>query len=415
MIINRALVAEVLKTCGAVTLVIVSIFVVMRALGFLQQAARGDIPVDSVLILLGLKIIAYLDVIFPLMLYIAILMVMGRWNRDNEMVVLSACGVSLTNFLKPLLVLVLIVGAIVAMFSFYLTPLSIEMGFRIEKDHRTRNELSGVIPGVFMETKQGKGVYFVENFDRQADRYEDVFVYKSSFGKEGVVVSKYAFKRTDELTGDNFLVLTNGTRYEGQPGEPDYRILDFETYALRIEPETQPITIIPVKARPSSIIAGDNHPILVGEWHWRMAKVLLVPVLGLFALIFSFVPPRQGRLPGMILAFLAYFLYTNSLGFGVALLTKSKLDPSFGLWGIHLLFLTVAVILFYRRSRNLPLVPIPRIKYKKRAKHENSGFIHRSSDPVSDPGGVGGSDGPVHIHNLYRSAQRAWQRKLRHR
>lgn len=362
MIINRAMVSEVLRTSGAVTMVIFSIFLVMRALGFLQQAARGDLPVDSVLILLVLKLVAYFDVILPLMLYIAILMVMGRWSRDNEMAVLSACGVSLFNFLKPLAVLVLFMSAVVAVFSFYLTPKANMTGWKLESEYRNRDEVSGVVPGVFMETRQGRGVYFVERYDEEADRYEDVFVYKSSFGKEGVVVSKYAFQRVDELTGDKFLVLTNGTRYEGQPGEPDYRIVDFETYALRIEPEYAPPARGPVKARPTSVVATDPHPALVGEWHWRIAKVLVVPVLGLFALTFSFVPPRQNRLPGMIMAFLVYFVYTNLLGFGVALISRGRLPADMGLWWIHVFFLLLGLALFYRRARNLSLLPLPRLR-----------------------------------------------------
>ena len=45
MIVNRALVREVLQTSVAVTFVILSIFIVVRSLGFLQQAVRGDVLV----------------------------------------------------------------------------------------------------------------------------------------------------------------------------------------------------------------------------------------------------------------------------------------------------------------------------------------------------------------------------------
>lgn len=365
MIVNRALVKEVLETSVAVTFVILIIFVVVRSLGFLQQAVRGDVPVEAVLTLVVLKMVGYLDVIIPLMMYIAILMVLGRWSRDNEMVVLAACGISPLNFLKPLMSLVLIIGGVVALFSFYLTPLAIKKGYEVELEYRNRSEITGVIPGTFMETKKGRGVYFVENFDKDAHRYENIFVYKSSYGKEGVVVSKYAFQRTDELTGDQFLVLNNGTRYEGNPGQPDYRIMDFETYALRIEPKAYISTLPPVKARPTSIIYKDRHPALVSEWHWRIAKVLVVPVLAIFALTFSFMNPRQGRLPGMVMAFMAYFLYTNALGFSVAMLAKGRIEPSTGLWGVHVLFLAIALLFLYRRQKNLTLIPIP--KWRPRA------------------------------------------------
>ena len=362
MIVSRALVREVLYTSGAVTVVIVSIFFVVRMLGFLKEAAQGDIPVESVLILVLLKLISYLDVIIPLMLYIAILMVLGRWSRDNEMTVLAACGIGLGNLLQPLAVLAALTAGLVATFSFYLGPLAVRAGHAIEQEFKQRSEISGVVPGVFMETRTGGGVYFVERYDRDAGRYENVFVYKSSFGKEGVVVAKYGFQRLDELTGDPFLILRNGTRYEGNPGDPNYRILDFETYALRIEQRGHVATILPVKGRPMKELWSADHPQLVSEWNWRITKVIVVPILALFALVFSHVNPREGRLLGMILAFLTYFLYSNVLGFGVALIKKGELDGGWGLLTIHAVFLVVAVYFFTRRSRNLPFLPMPRFR-----------------------------------------------------
>ena len=218
-----------------------------------------------------------------------------------------------------------------------------------------------------METRRGRGVYFVEEFDRLEDRYENIFVYKSAFGKEGVVVAKYGFRRVDELTGDQFLILKNGTRYEGNPGEPDYRILDFETYALRIESKTHISSILPVKGRPTLEIFRDDHPQLVSEWHWRIAKVVMVPILGLFALSFSLINPRESRLPVMIMAFFAYFLYTNTLGFAVAMMKKGGPAAEYGLWWVHGIFLVLALMLFYRRSRNLAPIPLPRFGWRRPA------------------------------------------------
>lgn len=344
------------------TLVIICIFLSVRVLGFLREAAQGSLPVDSVLILVALKTISYLDVILPLMLYIAMLMVLGRWVRDNEMTVLAACGVSLAQFLKPVLVLIIIVGALVASLSLYLTPLAVRKGWQIEQEFRNRSEIAGVIPGIFIETRRGRGVYFVEQFHRDADRYENIFVYKSSFNREGVVVAKYGFKRVDELTGDEFLILKNGTRYEGNPGQPDYRIVDFETYALRIESRNQIPPIEPVKARPTNIIYGDDVPELVGEMHWRIAKVISVPILAIFALGFTVINPRQRRLTSMIMAFVVYFIYTNALATSVGRLRSGKLDPDLGLWGVHAVALVLALILLYRRSRNLSMLPRLRLR-----------------------------------------------------
>ena len=100
MIIHRAFIREVLQTCAAVTAILFSIFIVTRLVTYLSRAAEGDIPVDSVFILLMLKMMTYLDIIVPLVVYISILLVMGRWIRDNELTVISACGIGMRQFHK---------------------------------------------------------------------------------------------------------------------------------------------------------------------------------------------------------------------------------------------------------------------------------------------------------------------------
>ena len=92
MILRRALAREVLLTSSAVTAVIFSIFLVVRVLGFLRQAAEGVIPVDSIFLLLFLKVIAYMDVLLPLMMFVAMLLVLGRWSRENELTIMAASG-----------------------------------------------------------------------------------------------------------------------------------------------------------------------------------------------------------------------------------------------------------------------------------------------------------------------------------
>lgn len=348
---------EILRTALAVTLVIISIFLVLRGMGFLSQAAEGIIPVDAVLSLVTLKMVAYLDVMIPLMFYVATLMVLGRWYKDNEMVVLASAGMGLVSFLRPIAILIFIVGGLVAAFSFYLTPKALEKGYALEKEYRQSNELAGVIPGQFMESKSGQGVYFVEEFDRKTDLYQNVFVYKSSFEREGVVVAKTAYRTEDPKTQDQFLVLQDGTRYEGTPGMPDYRVIDFERYALRIEPKNQTKLYLPIRALSNDELKNSDNPKYRGEWYWRIAKVFTLPVLAIFALALSFVDSRRGKSTGMILAFLIYLTYTNLLGYAVALVQKGKVESGTPIWFVHIMFAIFAVYCLYRRNKNMPIFP----------------------------------------------------------
>ena len=362
VIIHRALIREVLRTSAAVTLVMLSIFMAVRFVGFLRQAADGFIPIDSVLILLSLKLVTYMDVILPLMSYVAILMVLARWNRDNEMTVISACGIGLGSFLKPLAVLFLVMGSLVAMFSMYLSPLAVRAAGNIEQEYRNRSEMSGIVPGVFTETRRGRGVYFVESFDAEADRYRKIFVYGSAFDREGVVVAASGYRYVDPESNDEFLVLQDGTRYEGNPGEPDYRIVEFESYAVRIRDRGRASAVIPVKGMTTQEVYASDNRLLITEWYWRLSKPVSLPVLMIFALALSNVNVRRSRLPSMMLAFLIYFLYTNLVGFMVAAMKKETIEPGWGLWWVHGLFFAVAAYFLYRRHRNKPLVPALRLR-----------------------------------------------------
>ena len=43
------------------------------------------------------------------------------------------------------------------------------------------------------------------------------------------MVAERGFQQIDDNTGDRFIILKNGSRYEGIPGNADYRMIDFET------------------------------------------------------------------------------------------------------------------------------------------------------------------------------------------
>ena len=83
----------------------------------------------------------------------------------------------------------------------------------------------------------------------------------------------------------------------------------------------------------------------------------MLPVLMIFALAFSSIRYRKARFPGLMAALLVYFIYSNFLGFAVALIRKGSLNPHFGLWFIHAIFLGIALYFFHRRNQNKRLLP----------------------------------------------------------
>ncbi len=331
------------------------IFLVIRTLGFLRMAAEGVMPLGRIISLLGLKLLSYLDVMLPLMLYVAILLVLGRWRKDNELTVLAASGLGLPAFLRPAVTLMLLSLLLIGGFSFYLSPLSVQAGARVETDLRNRSDLESVVPGLFIESASARAVYFVESRDADSNRLENLFAYGSDLGNEMVIVAASGYQET--RSGTDYLVMTDGERYDGTPGSPTYRVTRFEKYGIRIQQAFAGPLQVPLGGwKTQRLINGINNPLLVSELCWRISKVVMVPVLILFALASSSGYSRRQRLPTFVIALVIYFAYYQAVGLLVAMIRNGTVTDSTMLWFLHLLMLVAAGYCFWCRSNNRPLL-----------------------------------------------------------
>ena len=360
-IINRALARELSTTTLAVAFIFVALFMVISLVKILAKAAAGSFPVKFVFTLLGLQTIEVLGLMLPLAFYIGLLLTLGRWYRDSEMTVLAACGVGLAQMLRPVLVMAAGFALVVALLSFYLAPVASTLIAHIKQDQVSRYEVAAITPGVFNEisrTQKGDegGVYYVENLTPDGEMHQ-VFVATSHLGRQGVVVARTGRETTDPESGDRFLVLNQGLRYDGRPGQGDYQIISFERYTIRIELPAPVLRTTPFNAKSSAELIADQSPGARAEWHWRLSKPVALIVLTLFALVFSFSHPRQGRYVSLFVAIIAYFLYSNALGVADAMLKRGRLPGELVVWWVHAIFIALGIYLFWRRAMNRPLWP----------------------------------------------------------
>lgn len=360
-IINRALARELTTNTLAVSFIFVALFMVVSLIKILAKAASGAFPAKLILTMLGLQTVEVLSLMLPLAFYIGLLLTLGRWYRDSEMAVLSACGVGLAQMIRPVLYMAVGFAVVVALLSFYLAPVASNLIARLKQDESSRYEVAAITPGIFNEFsrssgQQEGGVYYVEDIDSHGEMHR-VFVASSHLGRQGVLVAKTGKEMIDPDSEDHFLVLRDGVRYDGQPGQGDYRVLDFETYYIRIDIPAPVLKHMPYYAMPTSQILSDRSRGANAQWHWRISKPVSILVLTLFALVFAYAHPRQGRYNSLFVAIIAYFLYTNLLGIGDAMVKRGRIDVNVGLWWVHALFFLIGAFLFWRRANNRPLFP----------------------------------------------------------
>src|SRR4051795_836516 len=234
MIFHRALLREFAGLAGAVFMTLFAIALTTRLIRLLGQAAGGQIPTDAVIAFLGFFALGTLPVLLSLTMFISVLLTLTRSWRDSEMVIWFGAGLSLTAWLKPVLLFALPQIAVIAALSLFISPWAAQMATQYSQRLETRDDVSRITPGVFGETSNKERVFFVESVSGESNQVQNVFVSSVQQGKGGVSMSRSGRTET-AANGDRFIVLEQGRRYEGSPGDEQYRVTEFERYAARIE------------------------------------------------------------------------------------------------------------------------------------------------------------------------------------
>lgn len=348
MIFRAALLRELTTSAVATFVVLLGITVTTQLIRLLGQAASGMITSTGVVALLGFTLVGYLPILLSVTLFIAVLMTLTRSYRDSEMVVWFSCGQGLNRWIRPVLTFAVPLVLMIALLSLLLSPWAVEKAEEFRRQMDSRDDVAQVTPGVFHESRRADRVYLVEEVAGKRNLVANVFVSSTQHGKLGVMVAQSGFQET-AANGDRFLVLLNGRRYEGLPGSPEYRIFEFERYAMRIETVESTIRAPTTKTVPTWDLLRDPEPRNLGELSWRIGLPASALILCLLAIPLSFVNPRAGRSMNIVLALLVYMIYSNMLSIMQAAITQSRIDVMTGMWGVHALMLLLLLAMFYRR------------------------------------------------------------------
>jgi len=352
VIFQRSLIREFSLIALSVVGVLLAIILTRLLILLLGKASVGEIDPEAVLGLIAFGIVNYLPVLLGIAVFVAVLLALTRSYRDSEMTVWFTSGLSIAAWIKPVLQFAIPVALVCALLSVWVSPWAQAESVEYQRLLASRDEVSSVTPGVFRESRNSDRVFFVDKLSERDDSVNDIFVQSTERGKLGVIVAQKGYIETAK-NGDRFVVLLNGRRYEGTPGTLEYRVVDFQRYAVRIEPHEARAQAPSSKAMNLIQLFTSGKPEDMAELHWRIALPLAVIIMGLFAVPLSFVNPRSGRSWNLIFAVLIYVLYNNTLSIFQAWTSAGRIPTWLGLWPVHLTMLAFVVILFLRQTRGL--------------------------------------------------------------
>lgn len=354
MIFQRAALREFASTALTVFVALFAIVLSTQLVRLLGQAAGGKVASEAVMALLGFGALRYLGVILSLTLFISVLLAMSRTWRDSEMVVWFATGLPLSAWVRPVVLFALPMVAAVAALSLYLSPWSQVKSAEFRTRMSNRDDVAQMSPGSFRESSQANRVFFVESGDGSDGAVKNIFVSSNDKGRVGVTVAADGYTQT-LASGDRFVVLLHGRRYEGLPGTPEFRVMEFERYAVRIETkEAQGADERPNVLTVQELLA-DPSPPNMGELAFRIGLPIAALNLALLAIPLSFVNPRAGRANNLLMALLIYLVYSNLLSITQAMVAQGKLSFGGVMWTLHGgMFLLLSAMFVWRMYGHLP-------------------------------------------------------------
>lgn len=342
MLIFRYLLRETFKSQLAVFFILMSIFITLRFVRILGDATDGNVPSDLVIGFITLYSPTLAALILPISLFLGIMLAHGRMYVDSEMTVLRACGVSEWYITRVTLFVACLIAVLTAVVTLYLAPLAMEREYQLREEAAATSGIAAVVPGRFEQTGEDDSIIFVHDVDSDDERLQKIFLAKPPTEDDSI---RLIYSNTGRIqkgsSGEQYLVLENGTQYEGTTIANDYQIVDFDEYSVIIESRDTEETRRKMAAIPSLDLLDMDTTEAKAELQWRLAIPLSLPFLVLIAVPMSAVDPRQGRFGKMLPALLLYLGYFMLLLASRRVMEDGKLPEQIGLWWVHVVMLLV--------------------------------------------------------------------------
>jgi lipopolysaccharide export system permease protein len=335
---------DLLKTLMSVWTVIVVIIASREFIRILDKAIEGQISNETLLALLGLKMLITSIALLPAAAFMAVLMVLGRMYRDQEMAAVASAGGGAGTLYHAVFMLILPLSVLAAGLSFYAGPFAETRITQLLHKDKESSDVRGIAAGKFSEYSQGDLVFYVEKITRDKKMHQ-VFVQHRQKDSLAIINAKAA--KLQDLPDGRYLILEQGERVQGLPGRRDFVIEQFDEYAVRIEEITSEVgyarTAVPTETLWHSELKPD-----IAELQRRFSVPLSILLLSFLGVPLAQLSPRGGVYGNILVGFLIYFSYGSLVRVSQVWVVDESIPAWLGGVGVNAFLLLIGGFLLAR-------------------------------------------------------------------
>lgn len=310
----------------------------------MAEAADGKIEGLAAILVLFYRLPEFLVLILPLSLFLGVLLAYGRMYVEYEMIVLKASGVGQWRLISFSMIPAISTAALVTYLSLVLTPQGYLNSNKILVQQYTRSALELLTPGHFFTTKKGEVIY-AEQLNNDKTELSGFFTSKKTQNQYITIVAEKGRRVLDEETGEQYMELSQGVRYELQKNRTDVTELVFDTYRYKLKDPDKNRVRDKLQSTSTLELVGSKNLEEQAELQWRLSMIPLSIIIVLLAIPLSKVNPRQGRFLKLIPAVLIYLTYIAAILVVKNAIAEGKVEKFPGVWLVHLIYFSLAIVL----------------------------------------------------------------------
>jgi LPS export ABC transporter permease LptG/LPS export ABC transporter permease LptF len=286
--------------------------------------------------------------LLPLAVLVAVLVTFGLMEKANEVTAIKATGTSIYRIVTPVLVLAGIIAASMFFFNEVYLPDS------NKRQERLRNAIKGKPPQTFLRPDRkwifGKhsNIYYYEFFDADRNTFGNISAFQFDPRTFEITRRVYAARAHWEDDLRNWVFEQGWSRDIRGSAIQDFRTFDVSTFSDLSEPPSY----FKKEVKQSSEMSyaelsqyiddlqqsGFDVVRLRVQLHRKFAYPLIIFVMAVLAIPFSFSAGRRGALSGVATALGIGIVYWMTSGLFEALGNINQLPPALAAWSPDLLF-----------------------------------------------------------------------------
>lgn len=344
-IIDRLLFREVMKTLAVILFILLLVLLASHMVKLLGKAAAGTLSGDVLLLLMGFQAVKVLGSLVPPAFFFSLLWVLGGMYRDSEMVALHAGGIGIGRIYRSVMISAVPLALLVAFLIMVIVPWANASIEYIKFEQQDSSDVSGIRAGKFNEYSKGDLVVYIESLSANGGKLEKIFVQDRQLGKLGVVVAEEAYQSVDSNTGERFVILAKGTRYEGMPGNQDFAIGKFDEYAIRVPRLDLGNKSLRVGAQMTAQLWESDTLSAKAELQYRLSVPMAIIIFALLSVPLARSQPRKDVYGRIAMAVLVYFLFINLQRVAERWMELGTTPTWLGMWWVAVLMVAVAALI----------------------------------------------------------------------